>query len=237
MNSLSNVADKLQKQMLAELLMADPIGHRGLKGTACEDVWIAWMGKYLPSRYSITRGQVVDYKGNMSEQIDIIIHDRIFSSPLLVNDAPLLVPAESVYAIFESKSDLSSKNIRYAQNKAESVRLLKRTNANIRHIGGQARTENKPILAGILTKKSTIRDYEKEILNYNPIEMNQNLRLDLGCSANGRGFIIDEEKLEFLPTENTLVNFLYRLLTILQIQGSVAAIEYDKYLNTINESQ
>lgn len=233
-NPLCDLADKLQKQMAAKLEVAEPIYHSGMRGDSYENCWINWMKTYLPSRYSVTKGKVIDCEGNMSDQIDVIIYDRIFSSPILVEDCPILIPAESVYAVFESKSDLSSGNIRYAQNKAKSVRVLKRTNARIRHIGGESETDNKPILAGILTKKSTIGDYNGEIEKYNPIGSDSEERLDFGCSADGHGFFINDKELDFLPADNSLVNFLYRLLMALQKQGSVAAIEYDRYLDTIN---
>lgn len=234
MNPLADIAGKLQKEMESKLEKAEPIDHCGMKGDHYENCWISWMEAYLPSRYSVTKGKIIDCEGNMSDQIDVIIYDRVFSSPILVDDGTLMIPAESVYAVFESKSDLSSDNIRYSQNKAKSVRALKRTNAKIHHVCGDSETDNKPILAGILTKKSTIGDYNKEIMKHNPADTDSEMRLDFGCSADGHGFFCDGETIDFLPSSNSLVNFLYRLLTALQKHGSVAAIEYDKYLDTIN---
>ena len=234
MNSLSDIADNLQQEMQVKLQKSDPLDHPGMKGDLSENGWIDWMKDYLPFRYQVTKGKVIDCKGNMSDQIDIIIHDRNFSSPILVQGYPILVPAESVYAVFECKPDVSADNIRYAQEKAESVRKLVRTSANIRHIDGMSKTENKPILAGILTKRVSVKDYETEIIKHNPVDTDPLKRLDLGCSASGYGFFNDGKTLDFLPKDKTLVNFLYKFLTALQSQGSVAGIEYDKYLETIN---
>lgn len=234
MNPLASIAEKLQKEMESKLALAEPVNHSGMKGDSYEDCWISWMRAYLPSRYSVSKGKVIDCEGHMSDQIDVIIYDRIFSSSILVENGITIVPAESVYAVFESKSDLSSENIRYAQNKAKSVRVLERTKAKIRHLCGDSETENKPILAGILTKKSSIADYNGEIMEYNPVSTDPVIKLDFGCSADGHGFFTDSKNIEFLPANNSLVNFLYRLLTALQKQGSVAAIQYDRYLDTIN---
>ena len=71
-------------------------------------------------------------------------------------------------------------------------------------------------------------------MKYNPTNADSEIRLDFGCSADGHGFFCDGKTTDFLPSSNSLVNFLYRLLTVLQKQGSVAAIEYDRYLDTIN---
>ena len=60
--------------------------------------------------------------------------------------------AESVYAVFEAKQELTADYIRYAGEKAASVRRLHRTSLSAETIDGPSRA--KPlhhILAGILT--------------------------------------------------------------------------------------
>lgn len=80
---------------------------------------------------------VVDSEGHFSEQIDIVVYDRQYSPFIFTFNDQLFIPAESVYAVFEAKQELSADIIRYAQNKATSVRRLKRTSLPIPHAGGR----------------------------------------------------------------------------------------------------
>jgi hypothetical protein len=59
------------------------------------------LSEILPSRYQVSKGFVVDSDSMRSEQIDVIIHDRVFSPLLWEDGGYMYVPAESVYAVFE----------------------------------------------------------------------------------------------------------------------------------------
>lgn len=110
---------------------------------------------YLPNRYAVAKGVVIDADGNESEQIDVIIYDRQYSYLVLKHNETFLIPAESVYAVFEVKQSLNKGYMEYAQHKTESVRKLKRTSVAIKHAGGKY--DPKPlhkIVAGLLTTTS-----------------------------------------------------------------------------------
>ena len=47
------------------------------------------------------------------------------------------IPAEAVYAVFEVKPQINKDTLKYAAEKAKSVRALKRTSISIRHAGGE----------------------------------------------------------------------------------------------------
>lgn len=128
----------LQKSLIAELEVSrSAINHPGTKGDATETNWIAMLEKYLPRRYQVSNAFVIDSKGGISEQQDIVIHDRQYS-PFLFNHAgALYIPAESAYAVLEVKQNLTAGHIEYAGKKIKSVRDLYRTNAAITHAGGK----------------------------------------------------------------------------------------------------
>src|SRR3546814_8384516 len=77
--------------------------------------------------YEARKGFVVDSRGVFSQQIDVIIHDRQYSPFVFTFKGTDVVPAESVYAVFEAKQELTAAYIRYAGEKAASVRRLHRT--------------------------------------------------------------------------------------------------------------
>ena len=64
----------IQDQMIASLnLSSSAVVHSGTKGDATENDWISFFRSYLPSRYKVDKGIVIDSDGNQSQQIDINI--------------------------------------------------------------------------------------------------------------------------------------------------------------------
>lgn len=54
---------------------ANAFEHAGTKGDNSESNWISWFQEYLPNRYKVDKGIVIDLTGKQSEQIDLIIYD------------------------------------------------------------------------------------------------------------------------------------------------------------------
>src|SRR3546814_16494802 len=99
-----------------------------------------------------------------SQQIDVIIHDRQYSPFVFTFKGTDVVPAESVYAVFEAKQELTADYIRYAGEKAASVRRLHRTSLSAETIDGPSRA--KPphhILAGIIPLSAGRRSEERRV--------------------------------------------------------------------------
>lgn len=135
------------------------IKHSTSKGDASENIWLDLFNQYLPERYRATKGFVVDSKGQPSEQIDVIIHDRQYTPFLFRFEGSFYVPAEAVYAVFEVKQELNKKYIKEAKAKAASVRKLWRTSAKITYAGGQYKSNMpKAIVSGILALTAKWKD-------------------------------------------------------------------------------
>src|SRR5690606_17815959 len=101
--------------------------HEGEKGAAAELRWRDMLSEYLPRRYSVRSGFVIDHDGGISGQLDVIIPDAQYSPFLFHAGTSCFVPAESIYAIFDAKQDLSKSSIEATGEKIASVRRLKRT--------------------------------------------------------------------------------------------------------------
>lgn len=100
------------------------------KGDATEQHWIEFLRTYLPDRYKVDKAIVIDSTGNVSEQMDVVIYDAIYTPFIFKQDGFMYIPAESVYAVFEVKQDVEG-HIEYAAKKVESVRKLKRTSISM----------------------------------------------------------------------------------------------------------
>ena len=83
-------------------------GHPGVKGDASEGVWLELLKTYLPQRYQAATAHVVDSLGAFSEQIDIVVFDRQYSPFIFIYQGQTIIPAESVYAVFEAKQTMNA---------------------------------------------------------------------------------------------------------------------------------
>ena len=106
------------------------------KGDASEGVWLDLLHRYLPKRYQAAKAHVVDSAGTFSEQIDVVVFDRQYSPFIFEFEGQTVIPAESVYGVFEAKQTINADLVKYAQGKVESVRRLHRTSLPIPHAGG-----------------------------------------------------------------------------------------------------
>lgn len=206
--------------------------HPVLKGDASELAWVEMLSTYLPKRYQVEKAFVIDCKGNISEQIDIVIFDRHYSPFLLRQNGATYIPAESVYAVIEVKQEFTLANVKYAAKKAKSVRKLIRTNAPIIEARGKIDKTRKPfeILAGLLTLEGSINKSIEEYL----VTLPGTDQIQFGCSLQNDAFSIDNKgNLSRSGKDTSLVYFFLNLLASLQAVGTVPAIEIKKYLNNL----
>lgn len=226
----------LQNQLASRLQSSRAIlDHGPATGTATEEGWRRMLEDYLPQRYRVSKGFVIDAAGGLSGEIDLVIHDRQYSPFLLNQDHALYIPAESVYAVFEVKQDLSARTVDYAIAKAASVRRLKRTSIDITHAGGTFKARPLfPILAGLLCLDSTwtppLGEPLVERLGVSPEEG----RLDLLCAL-GHGTAevtypaAQQAHLDLSAADSALIFFFLRLLGRLQSLGTVPAMDLREY--------
>lgn len=224
----------LQKQMITRLSsQRDILNHPGTKGDATELNWLEWLKNYIPKRYCVDKAFIIDAEGNISDQIDLVVYDQHYSPFVFNQDGAIYVPAESIYAIFEIKQDLSREYIEYAGNKIESVRVLKRTSKLIVHAGGVFKPRDlTPIIGGILTLSSTWSpalgsSFEESIRKLSEIQ-----RLDIGCCLKYGAFKICYKNGMVITKSNeetSLISFFLDFLDILQGLGTVCAIDLMEY--------
>lgn len=149
---LERLHDDIERRLAT---VRETFEHAGTKGDASEHVWLEFLKMYLPERYRAERAHIVDSRGAFSQQLDVVVFDRHYS-PLIFNyEGQIIIPAESIYAVFEAKQSINATYVAYAQEKAASVRRLYRTSLPITHAGGTYEPRPLPhILAGILTFES-----------------------------------------------------------------------------------
>lgn len=231
--SLSKLLSSLHEDIQHRLrLVRESIQHPGSKGDASEGVWISLLHKYLPQRYQADKAFVVDSLGSFSQQIDVVVFDRQYSPFIFNYEDTLIVPAESVYAVFEAKQSADKSMVQYAQEKVASVRRLHHTSLPIPHAGGVYPAKPPiPVLGGLLTFES---DWNPAFGNSFRDALSFNLgegRLDIGCVASHGHFYFDKDAEEYVFEGETkaATAFLFKLISRLQFSGTVPMIDVDAY--------
>jgi hypothetical protein len=225
---------RTQQRLLSDLKGNQPLGTPGAKGGATELDWVTMLTEHLPWRYQVAnQAFVVDASGVMSEEIDVVIHDRQYTPLLYSRNDRVFIPAEGVYAVFEVKPSLTRDNVKYAGGKAGSVRKLTRTSAPFPHAEGVSQTEPGYILSGILCTESVwsppLGDPLKNVL----AELSSDECLDLGCALEHGSFEVFYEdsgqRVVASSGETALLFFFLRLLSRLRALRTVSASDWDEY--------
>jgi hypothetical protein len=203
--------------------------HPGTKGDASEAVWLELLQTYLPTRYQVVTAHVVDSEGAFSDQIDIIVFDRQYSPFIFRFQGQTIVPAESVYAVFEAKQAINATQVSYAHQKVASVRRLHRTSLPIPHAA---------ILGGLLTFESDWNPPLGQPLIDALSGAEADERLDLGCVAANGLFSCDQEGcFSFALGGKPATAFLLELIGRLQASATVPMIDVRAYARWLAQDE
>lgn len=226
---LAGMHDDIQRRLET---VRRSFGHPGTKGDASESVWLEMLNKYLPERYRAATAHVVDSEGKFSEQIDVVIFDRQYSPFIFNCEGQIIIPAESVYAVFEAKQTSNAEQVAYAQKKVASVRRLNRTSLAIPYANGSYPAKPLiPIYGGLLTFESDWKPpLGRPLITALESGTDEN-RLELGCIAAHGCFAFNARSGSYdLHTGGKPATaFLFRLISQLQFSGTVPMIDIQAY--------
>ena len=233
-NSFSIEQKLLQVQLE---LSSQSITHSGTMGAVNEEHFVNLLRKYLPNRYAVDTGIVIDSTGSTSHQIDVVIYDKQYTPTLLDQKNHRYIPAEAIYAVFEVKPTINKQYLDYAGEKAESVRILNRTSIPIVHAGGEYSPKPLfPIVAGIVASRIEWTDgFDGATFQSNHSSLTENKVLDCGLAVSGDCFDIFDGEMRIGPSENAMAYFLFRLLQKLQSLGTVPAIDWNAYAEVLGK--
>lgn len=256
--------ESLQKQMLAELSTNRLfIDHPGTKGDSIENVWIEWLKKYLPNKYSVDKAIVIDSRGNISHQMDLVIYDEQFTPFIFNQNGIKYIPVEGVYAVFEIKPEINKSYIEYAGDKIASVRKLDRTATTFINGGIKCKARGfTKILGGILaiSKSNDWTAEDNDTMKKHLTNLKGLKSFEMGCIVDHACFIIDYKessydsnnfnaKDEFVRYYNerevkevifsnkkfALISFFLQLTRYLQQAiGTIPAIDLNAYASSID---
>jgi len=217
-------------------LSGKSITHNGVMGEVNEQHFVQALKKYLPRRYEVDQGIVIDSNGATSDQIDVIIFDHQYTPTLLDQHAHRFIPAEAVYCVLEVKPTINKEYLEYAAEKARSVRVLHRTSVPISHAGGEYLPKPLfPIVAGIVASKV---DWAEGLAGEHFSSLLATLSgvrsLDCGLALSDRAFDTFGGSLVLTDAQGSLAAFIFRLLQQLQSLGTVPAVDWNRYASILS---
>jgi hypothetical protein len=236
----------LQATMVSQLkTFRKSIKHPVDKGDGSENIWIKFLCKYLPKRYTVAKATVIDHLGNTSEQIDVVIYDSQYTPFIFNEEGTVYIPAESVYAVFETKQEIKKGLAKYAGKKIASVRKLQKTSAPIIDKGTpRPAAQVFTTLGGFLCLDNGWQDSIKGNKYFEKIvtESTAEELINIGCVLNDRSFVTEVDTQDELnPAVNihystkgeSLIFFFLKLVAELQKLGTVRAIDLNKYIDQL----
>jgi hypothetical protein len=166
-NILSQYYEGILQRLRSEVDFINTLfEHQGVKGEGNEAVLRELIRKFIPDRFGIGTGVVVDRFGNQSRQCDIVVYDA-FSYPSLLSLASVhLFPVDIVYATIEVKTTLDAASAKEARQNVASVKKLSVLQGEFMLIeqkdGGAAFVSYKPIspLGVVFAYNSNIHQFE-----------------------------------------------------------------------------
>jgi hypothetical protein len=225
---LASLHDDIERRLaIARKTFAHPV----TKGDASERVWLELLNTYLPKRYQAETAHVVDSMGAISEQIDLVVFDRQYSPFIFHFEGQIIIPAESVYAVFEAKQSINAGHVDYAKGKVASVRRLHRTSMPIPHAGGTYDPKPlTPILGGLLTFESDWNPALGTPLTDVLADVDPSRRLDMGCVAAHGIYGLDPAGHYIITQQGKpAAAFLLELIARLQSSATVPMIDIRAY--------
>ena len=233
--------NKLQEMLLAkqETLRSILEESKGIKhpvgnGDNSEGGWKEFLDKILPNKYGVDNGFVIDCEGNISDQIDIIIYDNLYSPYIMSSGSGVkYIPAEAVYAIIEIKPTLTKAYLEYANDKVESVKKLRRTARGVTVAGIRKPKAKLTNIIGILLTKETKITKDVTIKKY----LEENTNINLVCALDKYTIFCDRNsnilELEKIDEKEALLGLYFYLNNELYELGTVAGIDIREYANAL----
>lgn len=130
MTSTTNLAkqifEQLNRDLMAKAKKSRIIGHNLEKGLGNEEAIRSVLRDFLPRRYGVAKGKVINDSGQTSAHVDVILYDAINFPTLFVDEhRNQILPIESVYGVIEVKTTLTSTLLKEAFKNLHSIYLLK----------------------------------------------------------------------------------------------------------------
>jgi hypothetical protein len=126
-DSIFALAAKKLRQDFEELVN---VPHAGARGGEAEKLVAEFFKAHIPRRFDVGAGFILDLKGVVSSQTDVIIYDAINCPTYRASEAASIFPANNVAAVIEVKSKLDGRALDEAFEKIKATKALIKSRTN-----------------------------------------------------------------------------------------------------------
>jgi hypothetical protein len=223
--------------------------HNLTKGEVAEEIVRRFLRERLPSSIEIAKGQIIDSRGQLSKQLDVIIYDAGHTPILYTSDEKdnRLVPSEGVLAVIEVKSHVDPSNVPGIIANMTSVKSLDKSAyyptaglTNVINMYGHT-YYHFPTLYFLFAYD--VGNFAAVALAFGALlsQLDVDKRIDCGCVLN-KGVLVNQAPSGIIdgipgpdttmrgyPTENALLLF-YLLITRFLFQAQMRPVELRRYM-------
>ncbi|MGD0091608.1 MAG: DUF6602 domain-containing protein [Planctomycetota bacterium] len=100
------------------------IEHKLTRGIAAERVLMDMLQEFLPQRFGISTGFILDSQGKSSRQIDLLVFDQANSAPIYRDNSLAVVTPDMVRIVLEVKSRLDKARFTEALENISSAKSM-----------------------------------------------------------------------------------------------------------------
>ncbi|MFV2045394.1 MAG: DUF6602 domain-containing protein [Anaerolineales bacterium] len=124
---VNQIFDGIGQKMLNEFdHISSQLPQAAAVGADREDALSKFLAEFLPTKFAVSRGFVMDHEGTVSSECDIVVYDPASCPLLYVEERNRVFPCEAVAATIEVKSRLSSANLEDAMGKIRRIKSMRR---------------------------------------------------------------------------------------------------------------
>ena len=132
---LEQFFSRILQQLQTEVdLINSLVPHNSTKGTLNEQSLHRILTSFLPSRYSIGSGLVIDSSGKRSRQVDLVVFDEFHMSKLFRTTSQVLFPVETVFACIEVKTSVNKADLNEIAQENRYIDQLEHSASFVNHI-------------------------------------------------------------------------------------------------------
>lgn len=201
---IETIIRSLNREVLGQLELSRTIKHPGENGRAREQIISEYLTNILPRNVKVGTGFVIDARGSISNQIDIVIYRDDYHPVIEIGKIKHFM-VESVIAVIENKASISSASVlQSALKNIQSVKKLDKTNGgnNIIIPTGKkvsSRVFEHQVFGAVITEKSlSTESLRQEFINF--FESHLDFRLWPNMYADVRGSSVRYVQENFIAT-------------------------------------
>jgi hypothetical protein len=106
--TVKQIFDQLNRMLAERVAQGNIIEHNLEKGLGAEKALREVLADFLPVRFGIAKGKVINSRGKLSRHCDVLIYDQVNYPRLFIDENEnQMLPIEGVYAVLEVKTTLT----------------------------------------------------------------------------------------------------------------------------------